>query len=237
MEENKKQELTGGEKVWFLNYIKDECEIVLSAWEELIGLKKYASENKLDKDGQQDCSLRMWRCISDLLLAYANISKTIDHRQNLKKSFFKHELDYWWSGKTDPEKEELYNKFCEEREVRVKTLNRMLSFVLNGQKLDRSPRNYLEHSDAFLQLYLIEYGTKVTTHKSFGCPDEKKLPENNLSFFHCRTDKVWLYGKPFPLEPVIQFIKKLEEAVKNELGKLTAYNVNFNNQGNTRQYR
>lgn len=220
MEETKKQELTAGEKVWFLNYIKDECEIVLSAWEELIGLKQYASESKLDKDGQRDCSFRMWRCISDFLLAYANLSKTIYGGKKLKRDTFKSILDLWEPGKSPEEKEELYEKVYERIDVRVKTLKKMLSSALDKQKIDRSPRDYLEHFDAFLQLYIIEKGTEVKTHRSFGCPDQKELIEKNLSFFYCRTDEIWLFGKAFPIAPVIKFVKKLEEVVKIELVKL-----------------
>lgn len=220
MEDTKKQELTREEKWWFLHYIEEECEVVLSAWKELIKLKKYASENKLDEEGQRECSLRMWRCISEFLLAYANISKTIDPIQTLKKKFFKHELDFWEPGKSDVEKEELFEKLTEERKIRVKTLKKMLSSVLDGQKLDRSSRNYLEHFDAFLQLYIIENGTKVQTHRSYGCPDEKELLDKNLSFFHCRKNEIWFFGKSFPMEPVIEFIKKLEEVVKSKIEKL-----------------
>ena len=220
MEEITKQELTEKEKWWFLKYIEEECEVVFSAWKELMRLKKYASENKLDEEGQRECSSRIWRCISEFLLAHANISKTLDSNQNLKKNTFKHELDFWEPGKSDVEKEELFNKLREEREVRVKTLKKMLSSVLDGQKLGRSPRNYLEHFDAFLQLFIIENGTKVKTHRSFGCPNEKELLEKNLSFFHCDKNEIWFLGKPIPMEPIIGFIEKLNEGVKSELKKL-----------------
>jgi hypothetical protein len=219
MEEIKKQELTKYEKWWFLRYLEAECEIVLSAWNELIKLKKYASENKLDKEGQRECSSRMWRCISEILIAIANISKTIYGGKKLEEDTFKGILDSWEPGKSDDEKEELYEKLYEEIEVRVKTLKKMLSSVVDRQKLDRSPRNYLEHFDAFLQLYIIENGTKVKTHRSFGCPNEKELLEKNLSFFHCSKNEIWFFGKPFPMEPVIEFIEKLKEVVKSELEK------------------
>jgi hypothetical protein len=219
MEEIRKQELTEEEKWWFLNYIKDECEEILSAWKELIKLKQYASENKLDEDGQRECSSRMWRCISEILVAIGNISKTINGGGKLRKDIFKDKLDLWQPGKSDEQIEELYEKLYEEMKIRVKTLRKMLSSALEGQKLDRSLRDYLEHFDAFLQLYIIENGTKVKTHRSFGCPDEKELLEKNLSFFHCSKNEIWFLGKPFPMEPVIEFIEKLKEAVKSELEK------------------
>jgi hypothetical protein len=219
MEEIKKQELTKDEKWWFLRYLEEECEVVLSAWKELMKLKQYASENKLDEEEQRECSFRMWRCISEFLLAYANISKTIDPIQNLRKKFFKHELEFWEPGKSNVEKEELFEKLSEERKVRVKTLKKILSSILDGQEIDRSPRNYLEHFDAFLQLYIIENGTKVKTHRSFGCPNDKEPLERNLSFFHCSKNEIWFLGRKFPMEPIIEFIEKLKEVVNNELEK------------------
>ena len=215
MKEIKKQELTEDEKWWFLHYIQAECEVVLSAWKELMKLKQYASEKKLDEDEQRECSSRIWRCISEILVAIANISKTIYGSKKLKKETFKGILDLWEPGKSDLEKEELYEKLYEELEVRVKTLKKMFSTVVDMEKLDRSPRDYLEHFDAFLQLYIIEKGTKVKTHRSFGCPNDKELVEKNLSFFHCSKNEIWLLGKPFPMEPVIEFVEKLKEVVKS----------------------
>jgi hypothetical protein len=220
MEETKKQELTNEKKWWFLQYLKVECEVVLSAWKELTELKKYASENKLDEQDQRECSSRMWRCISEILLAIANISKTIYGSGKLKKDIFKIKLDLWAPGKSEEEKEKLYEKLYGEIEIRVRTLKKMFSSILDKQGIDRSARDYIEHFDAFLQLYIIEKGAEVKTHRSFGCPDQKELLEKNLSFFHCRTDEIWLFGKPFPMGPVIEFIRKLEETVESEIGKL-----------------
>lgn len=69
--------------------------------------------------------------------------------------------------------------------------------------------------------YIIERGTNVNTHRSFGCPNEKELLENNLSFFHCDRNEVWFFGKSISMEPVIQSIEKLKEVVKSELNKVT----------------
>jgi len=220
MEKIKKQELTEDEKWWFLRYLEAECEVVLSAWKELLKLKRYASENKLDEEGQRECSSRMWRCISEILVATANISKTIYGGKKLKKDTFKGILDLWEPGKSDEEKEELYEKLYEQIEVRVKTLKKSLSSIVDRRKLDRSPRDYLEHFDAFLQLYIIENGTKVKTHRSFGCPDEKELLDKNLSFFHCSKNEIWFLGKRIPMEPIIEFIEKLKEVLKSEVKKL-----------------
>ena len=219
MAEIKKQELTEDEKWWFLRYLEAECDVVLSAWKELIKLKKYASENKLNEEGQQECSSRMWRCISEILLAIGNISKTIYGSGKLKKDIFKVKLDSWAPGKREEEKEKLYETLYAEIEIRVRTLRKMFSSILDKQDLDRSARDYIEHFDAFLQLYIIEKGTEVKTHRSFGCPDQKELLEKNLSFFHCRTDEIWLFGKPFPMDPMIKFIRKLDSLVQNNFLK------------------
>lgn len=162
----------------------------------------------------------MWRCISEILLAIGKISKTIHGGEKLRKNVFKLKLDLWAPGKREKEKEELYEKLYDKAGVRVRTLKEMFSSTIDQQNLDRSARDYIEHFDAFLQLYIIENGTQVKTHRSFGCPDEKELTEKNLSFYQCKKNEIWLFGKRFPLEPVIEVIKKLEEVVRNKLSKL-----------------